>query len=73
MIKNKVINGYLVELEDSEEYLDCWIMKDGFGSSLGFLNDTGTLMHDTIGEDLTVSPYTIKLINDWVNKMELLK
>ena len=65
MITNKIIAGYLVELEDSEEFSDCWIMKDGFGSSLGFLNDTGTLLHDTIGEELQVSQQAIKLINTW--------
>jgi len=68
MITNKVIHGYLVELEDSEEWSDCWIMKDGFGSSLGFLQDTGELLHDTIGETLQVNPRTIQAIAKWAEQ-----
>ena len=38
-IINKTIHGYLVELEldPAVEWTDCWIMKDGFGSSLEFV------------------------------------
>lgn len=62
---NKVIHGFLVELESDSEWSDCWVMKDGFGSSLGFLHDTGTLLHDTIGDVLEVQPHTIKAITKW--------
>lgn len=68
MITNKVIHGYLVELEDGEEWSDCWVMKDGFGSSLGFLQDTGGLLHDTIGDVLEVSPHTIQAIAKWAEQ-----
>jgi len=68
MITNKVIHGYLVELEDSEEWSDCWVMKDGFGSSLGFLQDTGELLHDTIGDTLQVNPRTIQAITKWAEQ-----
>lgn len=62
---NKTIHGYLVELESDSEWSDCWVMKDGFGSSLGFLNDTGELLHNTIGATLEVNPQTIKAITKW--------
>jgi hypothetical protein len=69
-IINKTIHGYLVELEldPAVEWTDCWIMKDGFGSSLEFLETHGELLHDTIGESLEVSPYTIKAIRKWAEK-----
>lgn len=69
-IINKTIHGYLVELEIDPEYewSDCWVMKDGFGSSLLFLEDHGELLHDTIGESLEVSPHTIKAIRKWADK-----
>ena len=65
MVIQKTIHGFLVELANDEEWSDCWVMKDGFGSSLGFLQDTGSLMHDTIGDTLEVSPHTIQVITRW--------
>jgi hypothetical protein len=65
MITNKIIHGFLVEVEDSEEWSDCWVMQDGYGSSLSFLQDTGGLLHDSIGEMLEVDPHTIKAITKW--------
>ena len=69
-IINKTIHGYLVELEfdPDVEWSDCWVMKDGFGSSLEFLEIHGELSHDTIGETLEVSPGTIKAIRKWAEK-----
>jgi hypothetical protein len=67
-IINKTIHGFLVELELDTEWSDCWVMKNGFGSSLNYLQDTGTLMHDTIGEDLEVSPHTIRAITRWAEQ-----
>jgi hypothetical protein len=62
---NKTIHGYLVELESGSEWSDCWVMQGGYGSSLGFLQDTGGLIHDTIGDMLEVSPRTIQAITKW--------
>ena len=69
-IIKKVIHGYEVELElnPEVEWSDCWVMKDGFGSSLAFLETYGELSHDTIGETLEVSPHTIEVIRKWAEK-----
>jgi hypothetical protein len=69
-IIQKTIHNYLVELElDPEvEWTDCWIMKDGFSSSLIFLQDNGFLLHDTTGNTIEVSPHTIEAISKWAEK-----
>jgi hypothetical protein len=69
-ITQKTIHGYLVELENDPEveWSDCWIMKDGFSSSLIFLQDTGELLHDVTGETIEVSPGTIEAIAKWAEK-----
>ncbi len=69
-ITNKTIHGYLVELEiDPElEWSDCWVMKDGLSASLIFLQDHGYLLNDYTGDDLEVSPDTVKAITKWAEK-----
>ena len=69
-IIQKTIHGFLVELENDPdvEWVDCWIMKNGYGSSLAFVQANGFLLHDTLGETIEVSPHTIEVITKWAEK-----